>query len=200
MTKLIIVFVTLGMLSGYFFLPDYFITEISGGVLTVGLCALLFFVGLELGREGTVVENFKRVGIRILAFPVASVVGCLIFAGIASFFLPMTIKESMAVASGFGWYTLAPVMLADVSAELSAIAFLHNIMREMVGIMIIPIVAKRIGYIEACSVPGAAAMDVCLPVVEKATNSGTTVYAFVMGVFLTATVPIFVRFFIFLGL
>ncbi|MFV0516448.1 MAG: lysine exporter LysO family protein [Aminipila sp.] len=200
MTKLIIIFVTLGMAAGYFFIPDYFITNISGNLLILGLCIMLFFVGLELGREGTVVENFKKVGVRILAFPIGAMVGCLSFAGIASIFLPMSVKESMAVAAGFGWYTLAPVMLADVSAELSAIAFLHNVMREMIGIMILPIVAKRIGYIEACSVPGAAAMDVCLPIVEKSTNSEMTVYSFVMGVFLSTAVPVLVRFFIFLGL
>lgn len=196
MTKIIIGFVTMGMICGYFFIPDFFITEISGNLLVVGLCVLLFFVGLELGREGTVVENFKKVGIRILAFPIASIIGCLFFAAIASFFLPMTARESMAIASGFGWYTLAPVILSDYSAELSAIAFLHNVMREMIGIIIIPIVAKHVGYIEACSVPGAAAMDVCLPILEKTTNSDTAVYAFVIGVVLSTAVPILVPLFI----
>lgn len=192
MTKIIIASVTFGMFSGYFFIPDYFITEISGNLLIVGLSVLLFFVGLDLGREGTVVENFKKVGIRILAFPIASIIGCLLFAAIGSLVLPMTARESVAVASGFGWYTLAPVILSDYSAELSAISFLHNVMREMIGIIIIPIVAKRVGYIEACSLPGAAAMDVCLPVLEKATNSDTAVYAFVMGVVLSIAVPILV--------
>lgn len=196
MTKIIIASVTFGMFSGYFFIPDYFITEISGNLLIVGLSVLLFFVGLDLGREGTVVENFKKVGIRILAFPIASIIGCLLFAAIGSLVLPMTAKESVAVASGFGWYTLAPVILSDYSAELSAISFLHNVMREMIGIIIIPIVAKRVGYIEACSLPGAAAMDVCLPVLEKATNSDTAVYAFVMGVVLSIAVPILVPIFI----
>lgn len=200
MTKLIIAFVTLGAISGYFFIPDFFITEISGNLLIGGLCVLLFFVGLDLGRQGTVVENFKKVGIRILAFPIASILGCLIFAAISSLVLPMTAKQTMAVASGFGWYTLAPVMLAKSSAELSAISFLHNVMREMIGIMVIPIVAKHIGYIESCSVPGAAAMDVCLPIVEKSTNSETTIYAFVMGVALSTAVPILVGFFISMGL
>lgn len=200
MTKLIIAFVTLGVISGYFFIPDFFITEISGNLLIGGLCVLLFFVGLDLGRQGTVVENFKKVGIRILAFPIASILGCLIFAAISSLVLPMTAKQTMAVASGFGWYTLAPVMLAKSSAELSAISFLHNVMREMIGIMVIPIVAKHIGYIESCSVPGAAAMDVCLPIVEKSTNSETTIYAFVMGVALSTAVPILVGFFISMGL
>lgn len=192
MTKIIITFVVLGALSGYFFIPEYFIINISGNLLVVGLCVLLFFVGMDLGRAGTVVENFKKVGLRIIAFPLASIAGCLVFAAIASLILPMTARESMAVASGFGWYTLAPVILSDYSAEISAVSFLHNVMREMVGIIIIPIVAKKIGYIEACSLPGAAAMDVCLPILEKSTNSDTAVYAFVMGVVLSIAVPVLV--------
>lgn len=196
MTKITIISVVLGMLSGYFFIPDYFITNISGNLLTVGLCVLLFFVGLDLGKEGTVVDNMKKVGFRILIFPIASIIGCLAFAAVASFAMSLTVRESMAIASGFGWYTLAPVILSEYSAEISAISFLHNVLREMVGIIIIPFVAKHIGYIEACSVPGAAAMDVCLPIVEKATNSETAVYSFIMGVFLSIAVPILVPLFI----
>ena len=62
--------------------------------------------------------------------------------------------------------------------------------------MLIPIVAKKIGYIETCSLPGAAAMDVCLPIVEKATDSQTAVYSFVMGVVLSIAVPVLVPLFI----
>ena len=192
MTKLTIISVVLGMASGYFFLPDYFVNDLSGDLLVVGLCILLFFVGLDLGKEGTVVENMKKVGLRVLFFPVGAMVGCLAFAAVASFALSLTVRESMAIASGFGWYTLAPVILSEYSAEISAISFLHNVMREMIGIIIIPFVAKYIGYIECCSIPGAAAMDVCLPVVEKATNSETAVYSFIMGVFLSTAVPILV--------
>ena len=192
MTKLTLISVVLGMASGYLFIPDYFINEIAGDLLVVGLCILLFFVGLDLGKQGTVVENMKKVGLGILAFPIASMIGCLAFAAIASFALSLTVRESMAIASGFGWYTLAPVILSEYSAEISAISFLHNVMREMVGMIIIPFVAKYVGYIEACSVMGAAAMDVGMPVIERATNSEITVYSFIMGVFLSTAVPILV--------
>ncbi len=195
MTKLIIGLVTLGMAAGYFVLPQGFL-DISGNLLVVGLCIMLFFVGVDLGRAGTVAENFKKVGLRILVFPFASIVGCLAFASLASLVFPMTVRESMAVASGFGWYTLAPVIISDYSVEISAISFLHNVFRETLGIMLIPIVAKKIGYIETCSLPGAAAMDVCLPIVEKATDSQTAVYSFVMGVVLSIAVPVLVPLFI----
>ena len=40
--------------------------------------------------------------------------------------------------------------------------------------------------------PGAAAMDVCLPIVEKATRSDIAVYSFVSGVILSILVPVLV--------
>lgn len=192
MTKIIIICVSLGTVCGYFFIPDFFITEISGHLLIGGLCILLFFIGVDLGLNGSISRNFKDVGFGILVFPFAIMAGCLVFGLLASFLLPMSAKDSLAVVSGFGWYTLAPVILSDYSAEISAISFLHNIMREMLGLILIPITAKKIGYIEAAALPGAASMDVCLPVIEKTTNGVTVVYAFIMGVVFSAAVPILV--------
>jgi len=65
-------------------------------------------------------------------------------------------------------------------------------MRELFSILLIPLVARRIGYIETTGMPGAAAMDVCLPIVEKSTRSDIAVYSFVSGVIMSTLVPIMV--------
>ncbi len=191
MTKIILASVVLGVISGATFIPDGFIAA-SGDLLILGLCVLLFFVGMDLGREGTVVTNFRKVGLRVLVFPFAVVAGTLVSAVLVSFFLPITARESMAVSAGFGWYTLAPVILSEYNAQVSAISFMYNVMREMLGIVLIPLVAKYIGFVESTSLPGAAAMDVCLPIVEKATAPNITIYSFVSGVVLSISVPILV--------
>ena len=74
----------------------------------------------------------------------------------------------------------------------SAVAFLHNVMRELFSILFIPLVAQKIGYIETTGMPGAAAMDVCLPIVEKSTRSDIAVFSFVSGVILSILVPVLV--------
>ncbi len=192
MTKAIVCSVICGMAAGYFFLPDWFI-NISGNLLVVGLCVLLFFVGLDIGREGTVAENFKKAGWRVLVFPFAIIIGTYAGSLVAGLLLPsLGIRDAMAVGSGFGWYTLAPVMLAEYSTSVSAVSFMHNVMRELFGILLIPIIAKKIGFIETVSLPGAAAMDVCLPVVEKATRGDIAVYSFISGVVLSIAVPVLV--------
>ena len=191
MTKLILASVILGVVSGATFIPDGFIA-VSGDLLILGLCILLFFVGMDLGREGTVVASFRKVGFRVVVFPLAVIAGTLLSAMLVSFFLPITARESMAVSAGFGWYTLAPVILSEYNAQVSAVSFMYNVMREMRGIILIPLVAKYIGFVECTSLPGAAAMDVCLPIVGKSTAPNITIYSFISGVVLSFSVPILV--------
>ena len=199
MTVLIVIAVAVGMLIGYFVIRSAFegnmesFENMAGLGIKIGLCLLLVFVGIDLGLDGTVVENFKRVGIRILAFPAAVAIGTLVGAGISGMLMGLSIKESLAVGAGFGWYTLAPGIIMEAGyITASAVAFLHNVMRELLSILFIPLVAQKIGYIETTGMPGAAAMDVCLPIVEKSTRSDIAVYSFVSGVILSILVPVLV--------
>lgn len=199
MTFVILAAVIIGMLIGYFGIRQMFAGNMDGFdnaaglAIKIGLCILLLFVGIDLGLDGTVIESIRTVGFRILAFPLATVVGTLAGALIAGLLLKLTPREALAVGAGFGWYTLAPGIIMDAGyLTASAISFLHNVMREMTAILFIPLVASKIGYIETTCMPGAAAMDVCLPIVEKATKGEIAVYSFVSGVILSVLVPVLV--------
>lgn len=195
MTKQIIGAVILGILAGYFILPDEYaksFLQVSETLLIVGLSLLLFFVGMDLGMDGSVVANCKRIGWRVLMLPIAIIIGSFAGAAIASVFISTSLKESVAISAGFGWYTLAPVILAKYSAEVSAISFMHNVMREIIGLVLIPIVAKRLGYLETCSLPGCSSMDVGLPIIERTTSPTIAIYGFVSGAILSIAVPFFV--------
>ncbi len=188
MTEIIILSIAVGAVSGYFWLPDAFIDN-SEIILNVGLCMLLFMVGIDMGRQKTVLQDIKRNGLRVLAVPLFVMAGTFAGAAVASVFIDYSLMETLTVSSGMGWYSLAPVIIADYSAELSAVAFLSNIFRELAAVISIPAVAKYIGYIEACAPAGAASMDTCLPIVERSTNSTVAVYSFVSGVVITVLVP-----------
>ncbi len=194
-TMLLTIFipVTFGILSGFLFLPDWFIA-VSGTIIVVGLSILLFFVGIDLGTEGTIVQNFKTAGWRVILFPFVMIIGTYIGSVVAGFVIGISAKDALCVASGFGWYTLAPAMLAEYSIEVSAISFMHNVMRELIGLLLLPIVAKRIGHIESTGLVGAGSMDVCLPIIVRTTSGNMAVYAFIIGVVLSTSVPIMVSF------
>ncbi len=198
-TVAIIASVAAGMAIGYLVIRKVFagnmeqFDDMAGLGIKIGLCLLLIFIGLDLGLDGTVIDNFKKVGLRILVFPVVVMVGTLVGAAACSLFMELSLKECLAIGAGFGWYTLAPgIIMENGYVTASAVAFLHNVMRELFSIIFIPLAAKKIGYIETTGMPGAAAMDVCLPIVEKSTRSDIAVYSFVSGVILSTAVPILV--------
>lgn len=199
MTLLILGAASAGMLIGYFVIRSAFqenmesFDNMAGLGIKIGLCLLLVFVGIDLGLEGTVLGNFKKVGFRILVFPVVVVIATLVGSSVSGMLLGLSLKEAAAIGAGFGWYTLAPGIIMEAGyLTASAVSFLHNVMRELFSILFIPLVAQKIGYIETTGMPGAAAMDVCLPIVEKSTRSDIAVYSFVSGVFLSILVPVLV--------
>lgn len=198
MTIIIVVAVFLGMGIGYlaqrFIISDPLnFNNIMGLVIKIGLCLLLIFVGFDLGIDGTVIGHFKKVGFRVLVIPFAIILGTLVGGVACSLFMPLSLKEALAVSAGLGWYSLAPgIILEKGYLVASAISFMHNVMREVFSFILIPIVATRIGYVETVALPGAAAMDVCLPIVERSTEDYIAVFSFVSGVVLSIAVPILV--------
>lgn len=191
LTKWIVAAVVLGMAVGYFVIPHN-ATAWCGTVIDLGLYLLLFLVGTDMGRQGTVLRDIKGAGFKVLLVPAAVMVGTFLFALIASLLLPLSIKDTVAASAGFGWYSLAPTLLAPYSLSVSAIAFLSNVMREILSIVAIPLVARYVGYLECVALPGAAAMDTVLPVVVGATHERITIYSFASGVVLSLLVPILV--------
>ena len=171
MTKNILISVILGMTFSYFFIPENInVNELSidtgsllGNIIVAGLCLLLLFVGIDIGYEGTVMKNLKKVGARVLVFPFASIAGSLLMAFVASFILPMSWNESLAVGAGLGWYTLAPAIIMNHSPFVGTVSFIHNLMRELLGIILMPLVAKNWVILKLCRFPARRQwMSACL--------------------------------------
>ncbi len=202
MTLLIVGGVITGILVGYFVCGMIFTDEAAfeAGLslaITIGLCVLLIFVGLDLGVEGQVINNFKNAGLRILALPVAIALGTMAGAVVCSVLLPVSMGESLAIGCGFGWYSLGAGILMDAGyMTAGAISFMHNVMREVFSIILVPIVARYVGYVEAIALPGAPGMDVCLPIVERSTSGTVAVYSFISGLALSLSVALLVPLFL----
>ena len=191
LTLLIVVAVVAGMLCGRFVLPSS-VTAHCAAVINFGLYLLLLLVGLDMGRQGNMLRDVRAAGFRVLLVPLAVMAGTFTMTALAGFFLPLGPKDCVAAAAGFGWYSLAPTLLARYSLTVSATAFLSNIMHELFSIVAVPVVAKKLGYIEAVALPGATAMDTVLPVVVSATCDRMAIYSFASGVVLSLSVPVFI--------
>ena len=156
--------------------------------LSKDLAGKLTIAKVNVDEAGEIAAQFS------VPFVVAA--GSIFGAMLVGIFAGYAPNESAAIGSGFAWYTLAPIIIAPYSAEISAVAFLSNVTREVTAILMIPFIAHKIGYLEAVSTTGAAGMDTLLPVVSKATDPKTAIICFVNGVVLTMLVPVLVSFFI----
>ena len=106
-----------------------------------------------------------------------------------------SVKEGMAICAGFGWYSYAPAVISAAGAQYavaSAVSFMHNVIRETMGIIFIPILSKKIGYLESIGIPGIGTMDVCMPIVERSCREDTVVYGFVSGFIICIFTSVFV--------
>lgn len=196
MSWLILISVAAGLLAGYFLIRER-ITDLDAFdsmtslMMTIGLCILLHVIGIDMGVSGTVVKQLKNIGARVLAFPVAVVLGTTLTAVLIGLvFDNLTVRESLAISYGFGWYTFAPITITNAGHVVAgAVSFMHNVFREMSGIVLIPVLAKYIGYIEVTALTGVAGMDICMPIVERATRQEIIVYSFAIGLVESFLVP-----------
>ena len=196
MTYIIIASVILGILIGLFFLPESLITFMDK-ITTYALAALLFGVGVDLGKNKEIFEQLKSLGWQILALPFLIAVGSILGAVIIGFFLGLSSNEAAAVGAGFGWYSLSGVILSKLhSVELGSIAFLANVFRELITIISLPFIVKYFGKLTGIAPGGATTMDVTLPVIKKTAGDETVIPAFFSGAVLSILVPILVPFLI----
>ena len=197
MTKKILIALALGILSGFFVMPDS-VYDNTGLLMDIGLCLLLFFVGLDLGSNKDIFKNLRNLGFRILIVPIGTILGSLTGGLICSLIFKIDIFGALAIASGMSWYTLSAIIITPISSELGTIAFLSNVFREVIAFVAIPFIAKNIGYLETIAAGAAISMDTGLPMITKNTNSEVAVISFISGVILslsvTVLVPIFVGF------
>lgn len=196
---LILISVVTGLLSGYFLGseadPDTASSVIgyAGIIVNFGLSVLLFLTGVNIGVDGTVVESFKKVGFKILLFPVAAIFAALLAAAAFALLAGQSLRETLAESAGFGWYTIASAIIMDKGlVSCAAVAFMHNLLREYFTLLSVPVLAKKIGYMETISLAGGTAMGVCLPVIAKSTRSDVTVYSFLSGLIHAASVPVLI--------
>lgn len=187
----IIISVIIGILGGLFF-KNGFILENVDSFISLGLFLLLFFVGMDIGNNNEVFNQLKNMSKKILLLPIITILGSLIGGAIASYFISLSLGESIAISSGMGWYSFSAIELSKINAHLGGVAFLSNVLREFSAILFIPFIAKKIGSYESVATAGATAMDSVLPVINKSNPPDVAIIAFCSGLVITVIVPILV--------
>ena len=160
------------------------------------LWILMFLVGISVGLSKSVFRKGKEYHLRVLIIPLG-----IIAASVAAGFLcaPVTgmpLAESVCITSGMGWYSLTGIMLTDLAgAGVGAVAFLGNLMREMLSFLLIPWIAKHLNHYTAIAPAGATSEDTTLSMLVRYTREEIVVLAVFNGVLCSAAVPLLIRFF-----
>ena len=79
-----------------------------------------------------------------------------------------SLSDCMALNSGFAYYSLSSIFITEYrGAELGTIALLANIIREMITLLLTPVLAKWFGPLAPISTGGATTMDTTLPIITQ---------------------------------
>ena len=181
----IVGFFVLGILAGLSgIVPERFV----GCDLTFyALCALLFFVGLGVGSDKSIVSKFKSLDVRMALLPVGTIIGTFAGALAASLILSSrSATDCLAVGSGFGYYSLSSIFITGYrGAELGTIALLSNIIREMATL------SRPLAPISA---GGVTSMDTTLPIIMATSGKEYSVVSLFHGFVLEFSIPFVVTF------
>lgn len=178
--------------STYLFSPP--IIEFFSAFSNYVLLILMFSVGISVGSNKLVMQKLRKYNIRIIVIPIGIVIGSLIGGIIGALILGQPIKMSTAVSAGMGWYSLSGVMLSELlGPDAGTIAFLSNLMREILAFVMIPILIKYTNVYTAIAPAGATSEDTTLPVLIKYAGEDTVVISVINGIICSAMVPVLIN-------
>ena len=159
------------------------------------LFALLFFIGIQLRNSGLTLRQIllNKHGMVIAA---TIIVTSMLGGVIAAYLLDIPLFRALAMSSGFGWYSLAGILMGDAFGPVyGGASFMLELLRELVALVVIPMLIRSypctsIGY------AGATAMDFTLPVIQTTGGVRCVPIAIVSGFILSLLVPVLMLFFV----
>lgn len=203
----VVAFFILGALLGYL-LSNYATLPASlanGSVTQWVLYLLMIQVGASIGSDKNLKEILKTIRPKMLLIPLGTIVGTLIFTAIAALFISRWgFFESMAIGSGFAYYSLSSILITQLTepsigiqmaTQLGTVALIANILREIYGLLGAPLFYKYFGIFAPICVGGATTMDTTLPIITSVCGKNLAFISIFHGILVDFSVPLLVSFF-----
>lgn len=169
---------------------------IDGDLTFYALCALLLCVGIGIGSDRNIVTKFKSLDVRMALLPLGTALGTFVGSLAVSLILSgRSPLDCLAVGSGFGYYSLSSIFITEYKgAELGTIALLANIIREMVTLLLSPVLARVFGPLAPISSGGVTSMDTTLPIIMASSGEQYSAVSIFHGFILDFSIPFLVTF------
>ena len=168
--------------------------EMISSLTDLFLFLLLTFVGMDIANTKI---DLKKMSIKDLLLPFIVVAGSVIGGLVANMVLEgVSLKDSLAIVSGFGYYSLSSIILNETSGSyIGVIALTSNIIREILTICFAPLLIRYGGDNSYIASAGATSMDTCLFQLVRYSDGNSVPLSIFSGFILTVLVPILVTFF-----
>ncbi len=160
------------------------------------LLALIFCVGFTIGSDREIWQKFKNLDRRVIILPLLTMIGTLSGGLCASTLLPYSTSDTLAISSGYAYYSLSSIIITDYrGAELGTIALLCNIFRELFVLLLAPILVRYFGKLALISAGGATTMDTTLPIITRYCGRDIAILSVFHAFVVDLSVPFWVTFF-----
>jgi uncharacterized membrane protein YbjE (DUF340 family) len=179
---LIVASLTIGLIVGHAYSPNF------GNAYEIMLYIVIFLIGIDIGTNFRLGE-LKKLGKNTLTLPMATLVGSILGGAVSALLLGIEPRWGIAIGAGCGWYSLTGPLIAQYSPVYGAVGFLGNLFREILTILLYPVLIRKLPADKAVSIGGATTMDTTLPIITRFGGREVTLVAFVHGFILTAIVP-----------
>lgn len=178
--------VVLGFAAGRL-LADIWLPSESWGMYC--LMALVLLVGIQLNGSGITLRQVlvNRRGVQTACLMMASsLAGGLLFAALND---EVSWLKGLALASGFGWYSLSGLVMTEAyGAVWGSIMLLNDLGREFFALVFIPMLMRRHPS-AAVGVGGATSMDFTLPVIQSSGGLAAVPLAISFGFIVNVAAP-----------
>lgn len=185
-------------LGGIDLVPTAIVESDLGNYL---LYLLLFLVGLSVGNDRDTIRGFRQLSPRLLVLPFLTIIGSMCGGVVAALLLGQSLYEMLSVSQGLAYYSLSSILITEkLGITLGAIALFSNVFRELLTLLLAPLLVKYLGPLAPIAAGGATTMDVTLPAILNASGKEYLVPAIYHGFVCDFSVPILVTLFIELAL
>ncbi len=192
---IIVSFFVIGLILGINF--DQLAELCSGNLSRYILYVMMLSVGMGIGCDKAALKALKEQDKRALLLPLGTIVGTLLGAAVVyPLVSSIELKDTLAVASGLGYYSLSSILLTEYrGAEIGTIALLSNVIREVGTILTAPLMVRYFTKLSVISSAGAASIDTLLPIITRNSGKEFIVVAIIHGLVMEVAAPVLVTLF-----
>lgn len=188
--------VMLGMIIGYLLPEGYLPPE---NTMTVLLMVLILLVGIGLKGSGITLKEvlLNRRGVEMsVIFTFSVLAGGLLF---ALLFSEVSWTKGLALASGFGWYSLSAIVMTEAYGAIwGSVALFNDLIREFFALIFIPVFMRK-SPSASVGLGGATSLDFTLPIIQQSGGLKVVPLAISFGFIINIVSPVLMVLFSSLG-